>query len=164
MLLDVVNSEKRFSGVAAPTGTGKTAFAIALAKLTKERTVILTKTKGLQQQYMKDFASAGLVNIMGKANYHCEGGSDDWNCERGHKGRCMYLGTPACPSSSAYFTALGENIVVTNFAYWIASNQYGNGLGPVDRLIIDEGHEAYGCPSMRYIRCLGPRGLSSPMT
>jgi Rad3-related DNA helicase len=144
MLLDVANSEKRFQGVAAPTGIGKSLFAVALQRLTKERVVIATRTKGLQHQYMRDFAQSGLVNIMGKANYQCDGGLDDWTCEKGSHGRCMFVGTPGCASSSAYFTALSSNLVITNYAYLIAAQQYGVGIGQIDRLILDEGHEVYG--------------------
>lgn len=144
MIYDSLRSQKRFRGMRAPTGTGKTGFYFGLAKKTGERTVILTRTKGLQSQVMHEFESTGLVNVMGKRNYPCDGGADDWNCERGSRARCIFAGTTNCPHSQAHFRFLNSPIGVTNYANWVAVNKYGNGFGTVDHLVLDEAHDVPG--------------------
>ena len=142
MVLDAYNSEKRFTAANGPVGTGKSLAYMALAQLTGEKTVILTGTRALQRQLMNDFQSMGLTLVMGKNNYKCVA-HDDWTCLHGsHSDACTSKGSPACPSTAAYFTALGSRLVVTNYAYWIASHMYGNGLGNVERLVLDEAHSA----------------------
>jgi superfamily II DNA or RNA helicase len=49
-------SPARFLGLSLPTGSGKTLVALLLARLTGTRTCILTATKGLQTQYLRDSA------------------------------------------------------------------------------------------------------------
>ena len=124
--------EKRFCALGLPPGIGKSACAFALAKLFGGRTVILTSNKGLEAQYCKDFASAGLVNIHGRNNYPCwEGGS----CEDGGRLGCKDHG--GCPYKAAYRVQDASNIVITNYAYWIAVGKLG-GLRQPDTLICDE--------------------------
>lgn len=68
---DGVNSESRFLVQAMPTGSGKSLNYIMQAVLSGQRTCILTSTKGLQDQLVRDFKSTGLVDIRGKGNYQC---------------------------------------------------------------------------------------------
>src|SRR6516164_7049842 len=58
----------------APTGIGKSAMAIALARLTASfgsSTYISTTTISLEDQYMRDFASLGLRQLHAKSHYSC---------------------------------------------------------------------------------------------
>lgn len=68
---DGVNCESRFLVQAMPTGSGKSLNYIMQAVVSGLRTCILTSTKGLQDQLVRDFKSTGLVDIRGKANYPC---------------------------------------------------------------------------------------------
>jgi len=68
---DGVNSESRFIVQAMPTGSGKSLNYIVQALVSGLRTCILTSTKGLQDQLVRDFKSTGLVDIRGKRNYQC---------------------------------------------------------------------------------------------
>jgi Rad3-related DNA helicase len=142
MILRGINTPKRFIATAAPTGIGKSLYYIAKALITGRRTVIVTGTRGLQKQLMADFEASGLAAIMGKRNYTCEGGSDDWTCEQGHRGNCGLVGTPSCDYQSAYFRALQSKLIITNYAFWIAVNKYGLGLGDFEELVLDEAHTA----------------------
>src|SRR5215510_8265357 len=82
-----VYGEKRFQGLALPMGAGKSLVAVAVQKLTGMRTVILTSTKGLQDQYARDFKRNGLVDIRGKANYECQADLT-MSCRDGQRAAC----------------------------------------------------------------------------
>src|SRR4051812_38703960 len=66
-----LNSPRRFRSLALPVGSGKSLFAMTVAKHF-DRTAILTVTKGLQSQYMGDMEAAGLTLIKGRTNYPCD--------------------------------------------------------------------------------------------
>jgi len=57
--------EQPISAACLPTGSGKTAIAMALAQLTNVKAVYLVATKQLQSQVLKDFASMGMVTSAG---------------------------------------------------------------------------------------------------
>ena len=59
---------KRFVVVEAPTGAGKSAIAVALAREAKSA-YVLTNQKILQDQYVTDFPD--LAVMKGRANYDC---------------------------------------------------------------------------------------------
>ncbi|MEJ2667469.1 MAG: DEAD/DEAH box helicase family protein [Deinococcales bacterium] len=58
---------KRFVVVEAPTGLGKSAIAVALAR-EAGASYILTAQKVLQDQYTRDFPELSLMK--GRSNYH----------------------------------------------------------------------------------------------
>lgn len=114
----VMTSERRFTGLGAPPGVGKTAIAFALAKLLGGRTVILTANLGLERQYLTELGSAGLVGMRGRSNFPCsEGGS----CEDGgHAGCRDKLG---CPYLGALKVFKASSVAVTNYAWWLAAEK-----------------------------------------
>lgn len=67
----------------APTGVGKTAIAYTVHKVISRlmddrwRTTISTTTKGLQDQYTKDFTE--IADLRGKTNYPCPIGAKHYN-------------------------------------------------------------------------------------
>lgn len=133
-------SESRFMGVCAPTGSGKSLLAVLAAQ--GRRTVVLTATKGLQEQYGKAFN--GMFDIRGQAAYQCKADpsvSVLWGtC---HVGVWCPFRAGGCSYYDALETAKREPLVVTNYAYWLAQQQM-DGLGRVDLLVCDEGHLAEG--------------------
>jgi Rad3-related DNA helicase len=48
-----------------------------------------------------------------------------------------------CAFYDAYRKALRADVVVTNYAYWFSCHTYGDGLGSVDTLVLDEAHSAH---------------------
>lgn len=154
--LSLLETERRFSLLSAPTGTGKSLIYMALARATGWRTLVLVGTKGLQQQLTADFAEAGMVDMRGAANYPCvavrEGaslapfGRDGAGCDEGpcrvgiwcdlKKGGCLYYDAQA--------QAARSQIVVTNYAYWLSLGRHSdpNILGPFDLVVLDEAHTA----------------------
>ncbi len=135
-----LTSERRFTCLGAPPGCGKSAIAYALAKLFGGRTYILTANLGLMQQYMQLLGPVGLVDIQGRRNYQCwEGGT----CEDG--GRLGCKDKVDCPALIAYARQDASEIVVSNYAYWLAVHDKGRGVRACDTLICDE---AALCPGI----------------
>lgn len=141
-------------GCALPQGAGKSAFAVALARLLGRRAVFVTASKGLESQYMEDFGSGGLVDIRGRANYDC-GDLAHLDCHDGPKAGCRYAQFGGCAYESAKAAARNAQLVTTNYAMWLGINRGSGGRGlqrtredwrgdnPVELLVLDEGHEAY---------------------
>ena len=65
----VIQSRRRFQLVTAPTGSGKSLIAAAIAGPEPAAGVILTATKQLQDQYQADFP--GFAELRGISNYPC---------------------------------------------------------------------------------------------
>jgi ATP-dependent DNA helicase DinG len=73
IIKSLVNDNKKYFILECPTGGGKSAIALTVARILKElfnhRSTICTSTIALQDQYLKDFPE--LANLMGKNNYDC---------------------------------------------------------------------------------------------
>lgn len=156
-------SDKRVSMVEAPTGSGKTLLGMALAANWPDRSVILTATKGLQDQINADFGQMeGFYDVRGQANYPCvelykqqniidqeielqpviaNKGCDNGPCKTGW--RCP-LKESGCYYYDAWDRACYSRIISTNYAYWMGITAYGRGLGTdkIGLLVLDEGHDA----------------------
>lgn len=136
-------SPARFLGLSCPTGSGKSLSSLLLSRLSEARTVILTATIGLQQQYLKDCSGMGGVVVMGQRNFPCiltRGlTADEGSCHDGIpcpvKEQCLYR--------VQLKRALEAKLVITNYAYWLAQTNFSSGLGDVGLLICDEGHQAF---------------------
>lgn len=124
------------------TGSGKSLAMIGLANLLDARTCVLTSTKMLQNQYLSDFGPIGMVDVRGRGNFTCTE-SPGRTCEQGGKYGCPSAHSLECPYWHQYQQALKSRLVVTNYDYFIAVNQYAEGLGGFDLLILDEAHN---CP------------------
>lgn len=137
----MITSDKRVISLSAPTGFGKSPVAVAGALLSGKPTIIVTSTKGLQDQYVRDYKSVGLVDIRGRSNYLCAL-RDDYSCQEGYAARCPYKGSIECPASQAEMRAATSSLVVTNYDKWIASARFGQGMNHFEQIIFDEGHDA----------------------
>lgn len=146
----VSESEARFQGLALPTGAGKSLVAASIHRLTGWRTVILTSTKGLQEQYLRDFEQIGMRDIRGKLNYQC-GQFEKLKCGDGKRAGCGLKAT--CSYECARLDAKEANLLVSNYAYWLRARraaleytdkEVDNGLepNPIECLILDEVHNA----------------------
>ncbi len=149
----VLKSKAKTVVVQAPTGTGKTAVAGGVMRMDERRSIILTATKGLQDQY----AALGpwLNDIRGMNNYACLAARDEFvdrypSRAYAHKVACdrglcrinlqCTLKDRGCLYFDAYRNAVGRNYVSTSYAYYFASLLHGRGLGASARIIGDEGH------------------------
>ena len=141
---------KRFVAHAMPTGSGKSLVYMGEAMMRGCRVCILTATKGLQDQLLHDFGHCGLVAVKGRGNFDCIEAPHDRprTCEDGPHMGCheskKRRDETDCPYREQYYTAMDSQLVVTNYAYWCAINQYGDGLGEFDLLVLDEAHDSPG--------------------
>lgn len=131
------------------TGSGKTLFGIALARILGVKAVYLVATKALQEQVLNDFRDSGMVSVVGRANYPCPRYG---NCDLGNEADCSLGKTVACEYTAAVQKAKASSLVVTNYAYWLharMNNQHalenedefsGDGAGVIGLLICDEAH------------------------
>jgi ATP-dependent DNA helicase DinG len=153
-----VFNDKRFTALAMPTGAGKSPVGVATALLHPDvrRAIYLTSTKGLQDQLAQDFETVGLYDLRGARNYPCDAldvrngrqpGCDEGPCHSGVQ--CDMAPDrknpgirPDCQYYGRVFDARRRSLISTNFAMYFAGEEYAEGLGKFDLLIIDEAHEA----------------------
>ena len=130
----------RFISIIAPTGSGKSLTYVAAAILSGARTLFLTSSKGLQSQLLRDFGALGMVDIRGRGNYRCV--YDNAWCDSGPCIAGIKCGSQGhCPYFRALLRAAEAPLVVSNYAFWMASNEYSGGpLGRFDMIVCDEGH------------------------
>lgn len=82
-IVDAINCDNRYIILNAPVGLGKSVIGYILAKSLEEEnreTYLYTKTKQLQDQYLKDFSDVKLVK--GRSNFQC-GVEPLMNCSNG---------------------------------------------------------------------------------
>lgn len=147
-ILDVASAPTRFVWMDQPTGSGKSPTYNAAANLILSsdearipRMAILTSTKGLMAQLVKDFPN--LFEVKGQNNYKCiedltgQTTVDIGECHEGY----------VCPvKQSCHFHAAVREAgirksVVTNYPFFMHQNDNGAyGIGAFDVLILDEFH------------------------
>lgn len=140
--------------IQAPTGSGKSLVAAALTRLSPYRSVILTATKGLMEQYGRDYGDL-LYDVRGMANYECLAATDEFKtyfplksrsarimCDDGpcRSGAKCTLKDNGCLYFDRYRSALASNAVLTNYSYWLSMRRFGRGLGLAQQLVCDEAH------------------------
>lgn len=142
----------RFVLQIAPTGSGKSLTYMSAAILSGARTVILTSTKALQDQLIHDFVTDAIpvtvADMRGKNNYQCPvlmgetqyPTADNGPCQTGWK--CTM--ERDCPHRQALANAAGSQVVITNYALWLAyQDLQENPLGDFDMMVLDEAHDAH---------------------
>jgi Rad3-related DNA helicase len=139
-----VVSPCRFVAQSAPVGFGKSVNVVAQSILRQSRTVILTATKGLQDQYYGDFSTVGLVDQRGRANYpYCGNPQSGETCETGPcmGGLMCKFRNRGCLYDAAVMSFNKARLAVTNYAWWLA--MAGNpAIHSAKFLVLDEAHDA----------------------
>lgn len=131
---------KRFVIIEAPTGAGKSALAVTLAR-EASAAFILTNQKILQDQYVADFPDLAL--LKGRANYDClvaptHAGAAP--CTVGQR----FPVCDACPYFTAKGIAMAAHVATLNYAYFLAELNYAGGFSQRELLVLDEAHNAEG--------------------
>ena len=139
-VVDYLNEEDRPVGLRAPTGTGKSMISVSLARHLPGKSVILTGTHQLQQQYLDDFPH--VVDFRGKDNYRCplmdNRESEVRACsETATTPACHYRSEGRCDYYAKLKQALSAEVVITNYANFLTLH-YLN--WKVDNLFLDEAH------------------------
>jgi len=133
---DAYDQGARFVILEAPTGSGKSAIAVALAREASSAYVI-TAQKILQDQYLRDFPDFALMK--GRSNYEClvaDTHAAAAPCLVGRK----FPECEDCPYFTAKDVALAADGVVMNYAYLLGETQHAGGFGPRELLVLDEAH------------------------
>lgn len=131
---------RRVVVVEAPTGSGKSAIAVTLAREARSA-YLLTGQKVLQDQYQRDFDDLAL--LKGRANYPCEVAPTHAAaapCLVGHS----FPACVACGYFRAKDRALAAPRALLNYAYFLHELTYQGGFGPRELLVLDEAHNAEG--------------------
>ncbi len=129
---------KRFVVIEAPTGAGKSAIAVTMAREANSA-YILTAQKILQEQYIKDFPDLALMK--GRSNYPClvaPTHAAAAPCIAGRK----FPECDDCPYFVAKDTAIAANNAIMNYAYYLAELNYSGGFQPRELLVLDEAHNS----------------------
>ena len=127
----------------APPGTGKSAFAVGLARLSGVKTAILTRTHSLMGQYNRLY---GVPMLRGRGNFPCilpysQVTAAEAPCSSGKQ--CSLI--PQCPYYIQRNRALDAPIFVTSYAYYLTDAIYGATIkGRFPTVICDEGHNLIG--------------------
>ena len=139
---------KKYILLNLPTGTGKSFISVGMFANwyrnfvnEKAKFDILTNSKVLQQQYLRDFDF--INNYKGRSNYYCD--KYDTDCANG-KELCRILKSPcdACPYDIAKNKWLAGDIGLTNFHLFNTLSLYQTTLlssRGSNVLIIDESHD-----------------------
>ena len=113
-IIEAYNSGKTHVVLSAPTGTGKSCIAYAVAKYFKEA-YILTSQKILQEQYYKEL---NVPYILGRSNYICKK-DNNFTCEMGICKRQAANYCSDCPYLLAKDNALSSSITNMNYSYFL---------------------------------------------
>lgn len=131
----------------APTGSGKSAVALALSRLMNMRVQMVTGTKQLQDQY----ESLGPFKLMGRNNFICDFdptyNADQAICTIGQDCQLrrpkmlgkQEVGPPDCAYYAQRWTGQRAQETVFNYAYWLAMQNYA-GWPNAGLLVLDEAH------------------------
>jgi len=148
---EIATSDKRFSILGAPPGSGKTVINMAVGQLMEgKRVLYLVSTNQLLQQVYDEFSSMGIAPIKGMANYVCNDAVDNPVNNRTtmcNEGKCLSgysceLRQNGCDYFNKVDTARNEDLVLSNFAYRASTARYSDptNIGVFDLIICDEAH------------------------
>ncbi len=137
---DAFAQGKRFVVIEAPTGAGKSAIAVTLARESKSAFVI-TNQKILQDQYVRDFPDLAL--LKGRSNYDClvaPTHAAAAPCIVGQR----FPACEECPYFTAKDVAMAADVTTLNYAYFLAELNYSGAFARRELLVLDEAHNAEG--------------------
>lgn len=140
-ILEAIDKGYKYIVLEAGPGTGKSAIAACLTNFFED-SYILTVTKQLQNQYLRDFKNFKLVK--GRNNFKCL--MSENNCDLG---RCLVEDfscefkksiPPVCPYYEQKFHALNARTVVSNYHYMFLELNYVDDFHSRNLMICDEAH------------------------
>ena len=147
-ILEAIGKGYKYIILEAGTGTGKSAIAASLAGM-MDSSYILTITKQLQDQYMKDFEDFRLVK--GRSNFQCRNYQEDNVCQSCDEGKCIVEGEdckysiknenpPTCQYYRQKYDALNSKNVIANYHYMFLELNYVEDFTRRELMICDEAH------------------------
>ena len=146
-LKESIRSGNRYMLLNLPTGVGKSYLSVMFINWylnyinTNAKFDILTNSKVLQKQYVKDFPY--IRNLEGRANYTCERYAT--NCEDGMDiCRANKSGCSLCPYTAALNNYVNSRVSITNFHMFNISRIYATAIKEgrnANVLIVDEAQD-----------------------
>lgn len=142
-----INNGKKYILINAPTGSGKSYFAIMFSNWYRNsvdenaKIDIITNSKLLQEQYHDSF---DFIRVLkGQSNYWCD--DNKCNCQEGKElNKLKETKCPTCPYDMAKRAWMGSEMGITNFHMFNSFAMYQHKVIE-DRnsnvLIIDEAHD-----------------------
>jgi len=128
---------KKFVIIEAPTGSGKSAIGITVAKMIGSSYIVTTQ-KILQMQYTKDYP--WLANLWSKTNYKCKA-RPNLSCDTGLMiNKSTGFSPCKCHYKEDKEKYLRESISLTNLPYFLNVVEHFPMFSKRDLLIIDEAH------------------------
>jgi len=142
----IIQSDKKYIIINAPTGSGKTAYA-AYAAYAGLKTIAVVRTKSLQRQYEQGY---DFVPMFGKANYDCH--------QYGNQAELFDIGVDQtadlctvtdefkdlcrrnCPYWQDRYKFIGASAGILNYAKFLLDRRLIEDFSP-DILFLDEAHE-----------------------
>ena len=149
---EIIDSTSDVIVVDAPTGSGKSVLALATARMSLEKTFIVTKNKSLQVPYLEE-AGELAKSITGKNNYNCVLPRYDPEEARG-LGVSQYTTVDVAPCAGGYECAwrgrcdyfvekrmaVKHPISIHNYSYWVPEANYVGEFTNAGYIFADEGH------------------------
>ena len=148
-ITDAIGRGYKYIVLEAGTGTGKSAIAKTLTDIYDE-SYILTSTKQLQDQYLRDFD--GITLVKGRSNFNCL----HYLARDCSMGKCIAEGhrcrfslkdrddeiteDNTCPYYYQKYLALNSRCVISNYHYMILELNYVKDFQKRNLLICDEAH------------------------
>lgn len=160
-IVNAIENGYKYIILEAGTGTGKSAMAATLVNIYDDA-FILTVTKQLQDQYVRDFGKLGFAPVKGRPNFICKR-NDRLTCD---KGDCI-LNNRNCPYNIRDFghdnnkkafhdlywksdvhcsywqqkiDALNSKVVIANYKYALYDFNFSQHFKKRKLLIMDEAH------------------------
>lgn len=155
-----IGSGYKYIVLEAGTGTGKSAIAATLAQMF-DSSYILTITKQLQDQYLRDFADLGFKLVKGRGNFQCRKYLEDGINQSCDLGRCAVEGYPCryslqnhgseditpentCEYYYQKFLGITSKTVIANYPYMFLELNYVDDFSKRNLMICDEAQNIEG--------------------
>jgi ATP-dependent DNA helicase DinG len=135
---DAFDAGVRVVVIEAPTGAGKSALGVTLARDARSA-YVLTAQKILQDQYGRDYPE--LAMLKGRATYGCDVGAVSASAGPCISGWSCHL-RDACEYFVARDDALASPVALMNYAGFLHQVHDGGGFAPRELLVLDEAHNA----------------------
>lgn len=156
--INSLKGNKKFVMLDAPTGSGKSAIGITVAKFFKD-SFYLTSSKILQDQLMKDFSCSDIQDLKGRNSYECTAyetfpsikspkpkeyvSCAEGFCKRKGDSKCGFClpkgEDPLCPYFNQLEKAKNSRICIMNFSSFLFQSLTDN-FSNRELMIIDEAH------------------------
>ena len=144
-ILEAVDNGYKYIVLEAGTGTGKSAIAATLSRMF-ESSYVLTITKQLQDQYVRDFNDFSVVK--GRSNFKCRlsnAGCDEGKCVlEGHNCKYKIKEKVTRENTCSYYwqkyLALSSDVVISNYPYMFLELNYVGDFTKRFLMVCDEAH------------------------